>query len=79
MKTPSTPQEISEYKMKWKPGLPVKIHSDMDWKAKDWCRKTLERHQWSMDQYTGPYEHTFRFEHEVDCKMFKLEFKEWVI
>jgi len=61
-----TPQEIAEYKANWKPGFIVKLHSDLDWKGKDWCRKNLERHQWSMSSYTDIYEHTFHFENEED-------------
>ena len=58
-----SPQEISDYKMKWKPnGFAIPFHSDLDWKAKDWCRKHLQRHQWSMDTYTDVYEHTMFFE-----------------
>jgi hypothetical protein len=37
------PENISEYKKTWTPGVVVKISSDLDLKAKDWCRKHLER------------------------------------
>lgn len=73
-----TPQEIIEYKLTWKPGFEVVVHSDLDWKCKDWCRKTLDRHQWSMDNYTHVYAHTFRFEHEEHADAFREEFKDWV-
>jgi hypothetical protein len=70
-----TPQEVFEYKMKWKPiGFAVRLHSDLDWKGKDWCRKNLERHQWSMDTYTDVYEHTFFFEKEEHAKLFETQF-----
>lgn len=68
---PSTPQDISEYKQRWKPrGYSVPVHSDLDWRCKDWCRKNLQRHQWSMDVYTDVYEHTFWFELEEHSKLF---------
>lgn len=70
-----TPQEVFEYKLKWKPnGHTVRLHSDLDWKGKDWCRKNLERHQWSMDTYTDVYEHTFFFEKEEHAKQFENQF-----
>ena len=65
MATPKTPLEISDYKARWKPNaFIVPVHSDLDWRCKDWCRKNLERWEWSMDTYTGVYEHTFYFEKE---------------
>lgn len=73
-----TPQEIFEYKLGWSPGISVAIHSDLDWKAKNWCRKNLDRQYWAMDLYTDVYEHTFRFEHEHHAKQFAIEFKEWL-
>lgn len=58
-----TPQEISDYKYIWFPNChSVRLHSDLDIDGKDWCRRNLERHQWSMSQYTNFYEHTFHFE-----------------
>jgi hypothetical protein len=74
-----TPQEISEYKMKWRPGTIVRIHSDLDWEAKQWCRKNLERHQWSMDTYTSVYEHSFFFENEDNAIKFANQFQQWVL
>lgn len=66
-----TPQDISEYKMKWKShAFTVPIHSDIDWQCKDWCRKNLQRWEWSMTAYTGVYEHTFLFEKEEHAKEF---------
>lgn len=74
-----TPQEISDYKMKWKPGTIVRLHSDLDWKAKEWCRRNLLRQCWSMDTYTGVYEHSFFFEKEDDAIAFANEFSQWVL
>lgn len=73
-----TPQEISDYKMKWKPGYSVPVHSDLHTECKTWCRKNLPRERWSMDTYTDVYEHTFMFELESDAELFADEFKEWI-
>jgi len=72
----STPQDISDYKRGWmaKENYPVRLHSDLDWKGKDWCRRNLERWQWSFSKFTNVYEHTFFFEFEADAKEFKEEF-----
>lgn len=76
-----TPLEISEYKRKWiaQGGNPIRIHSDLDVKCKAWCRKNLERHQWSMTSYTNVYEHTFYFEDTNTSQQFAHEFINWVI
>lgn len=72
----NTPLEISDYKRKWKMsgGFAVVVHSDLDWKGKDWCRRNLERQQWSFDKWTGVYEHTFWFEAEAVANRFKKDF-----
>jgi hypothetical protein len=70
-----TPQEIFEYKQRWRANAQgVPIHSDYDWRAKTWCRKHLERHQWSMDTYTDVYEHTVLFEHQHHAQQFTQEY-----
>lgn len=68
-----TPQEIFEYKNNWKPGYVVRLHSDVVDKGKVWCRRNLERHQWSMTEWTDVYEHTFHFEDSQARKDFKAE------
>jgi len=73
-----TPQEISDYKMRWRPGYSVDVHSDLHVQCKDWCRKNLNRWEWSMDTYTYVYAHTFRFELEESANAFKEHFAEWV-
>lgn len=73
-----TPQEISDYKLRWRPGYTVDVHSDLHIQCKDWCRKNLERWQWSMDTYTYVYSHSFHFELEEHANAFKLEFIDWV-
>lgn len=70
-----TPQEIFEHKLRWSPGTVVRVHSDHQQVAKDWCRKNMQQHQWAMDTYTGVYEHTFRFEHPHHADKFKEYFK----
>ena len=69
-----TPLEISDYKRSWMPGFIVRLHSDLDWKGKDYCRRKLERHQWSMTSWTQVYEHTFHFEKKEDADAFKETF-----
>ena len=69
-----TPQEISDYKLKWAPGIPVRVHSDQDWVCKNWCRTHLDRHQWTMSTFTNVYEHTFQFEHKHHAKQFAALF-----
>jgi hypothetical protein len=75
-----TPQEIFEYKNKWLTtgGHSVRIHSDLDVEGKNWCRKNLERHQWSFEKYTAVYEHTFRFEELKASQLFEQEFYDWI-
>ena len=72
-----TPIEIFEYKNKWKPGFSIRLHSDLVNEGKTWCRKNMERHQWSMTEWTNVYEHTFHFENENNAKQFKEKFNEY--
>jgi hypothetical protein len=70
-----TPQEIADYKRKWMmtgDNNPVRLHSDLDWRGKDWCRKHLERQSWSMTTWTDVYEHTFFFETEDMSQQFTM-------
>jgi len=74
-----TPQEINDYKLKWKPNAhTVDVHSDLHIDCKYWCRKYLERWEWSMNTYTDVYSHTFYFEREEAANRFKTKFAEWV-
>jgi len=68
-----TPQEISDYKQDWlaKEPYSVVVNSDHDVRGKDWCRKNLERHQWSFQSWTSQSEHSFFFERAVDVQKFK--------
>ena len=74
-----SPQEVFEYKLRWKPNAYIAhVHSDLDIQCKTWCRKRLQRHEWSMDVWTAVYSHTFYFEHEIHLDEFKKQFKEWI-
>jgi len=69
-----TPLEISEYKQRWlskEETYSVRLHSDLHIDGKYWCRKYLERHQWSMNTWTNVYEHTFYFEDNTQAKRFE--------
>lgn len=68
-----TTLDVSEYKKQWAPGFLVKVTSDLDLKAKEWCRKNLKRQEWSAD-ITADNEHSFRFEHKHHAKSFKTYF-----
>lgn len=70
-----TPQEISEYKMRWMrdSSHPVRLHSDLDTQGKTWCRRNLERHQWKMNTWSNVYEHTFYFENNEHAKLFEQQ------
>jgi hypothetical protein len=75
----ATPQEVFEYKLKWKPNAHVvDVHSDLDVQCKDWCRKNLNRWEWSMDSYTDVYSHSYFFEHKHDADKFRDKFTKWV-
>ena len=68
-----TPIAIAEYKQNWKPGYTVQTHSDRVNQSKNWCRKYLDRHEWSMTEWTDVYEHTFHFEDGF----VGMNFREW--
>ena len=68
-----TPQEIHEYKLRWKPGYTVRLHSDVVDRGKTWCKRQLERHQWSVTTWTDVYEHTFHFEDIRAAQNFEME------
>jgi len=72
-----TPQEIFEYKQRWKPGYTVRLHSDLVDQGKTWCRRRIERHIWSMTEYTDVYEHTFHFENEIHANEFSKQWPEF--
>ena len=69
-----TPQEQFDYKLSWKPGHIVRLHSDLDNEGKTWSKRKLERHQWSFTTWTASYEHTFHFESAYVAQQFVYEF-----
>lgn len=75
-----TPQETSDYKLRWMRDSKhnVRLHSDLAVEGKDWCRKNLQRHQWSFTSWTRVYEHTFHFEDAAASQRFEHAFGEWV-
>jgi hypothetical protein len=73
-----TPQEQHDYKLKWLPGYPVRLHSDLDVQGKTWCKRNIERHQWSFTTYTNVYEHTFYFELEEHAKLFAEQWPRFI-
>jgi hypothetical protein len=68
----ATPQEISDYKRSWADdSYNVQVDMDSDIWGKDWCRKNIERWEWSFDKFSRPDDsHTFKFEYELDAKNF---------
>jgi len=72
----ATPQQISDYKRNWvSNSYNVQVDTDSDVWGKDWCRKRLERWEWSFDKYTRPDDsHTFSFEFEDAAKEFKEDY-----
>lgn len=73
-----TPQEIFEYRLRWKPGTCVAVHSDLENRAKTWCNKNVPKHQWTTVEYTDVYEHTYCFESVEAAEKFNIEFQDWI-
>ena len=73
-----TPLEISEYKMRWRPGYRVQVDCDSDVWGKDYCRKHIERHEWTFDKYSRPDDsHTFAFEKKEVANLFFKAYNEY--
>jgi hypothetical protein len=72
-----TPIEIFEYKLKWHKTSSniVKMHSDLEFESKRWCRQNLKQHQWDFSKYTNVYEDTFYFETEEMKRQFEKGFE----
>lgn len=70
-----TPQDKFDYKMRWWPGHQVRIHSDLDWKARQWCKRTLESEDVGFTSFTDVYEHTFHFKDIKAAQNFEMEFR----
>jgi hypothetical protein len=75
---PTTPQEIADYKRKWMSETAYEVQVDMDsdiW-GKDWCRKNMERMDWSFEKHTRPDDsHTFFFKDEDIAERFLDEYR----
>ena len=67
------PRDVFEYKNSWKPGYTVRLHSDVVDRGKTWCRRQLEKQEWSVTTWTAPYEHTFHFENIYAAQNFEME------
>ena len=67
-----TPQQISDYKMRWMRDTAIEfpIHSDMADESKSWCVDNLNKWEWKLTEWTNIYEHTFYFENELFAKEF---------
>lgn len=80
MNTEMTPQEMFEYKREWKMNNCYSVQVDMDshiW-GKDWCRKHIERQDWSFDKHTRPDDsHTFNFKNPEPAGEFLKAYKEY--
>ena len=74
-----TPQEVFEYKRKWlkESCYSIQVDVDSDVWGKDWCRKHIERTDWSFDRYTRPDDsHTFNFKDPRIAGEFLKSYKE---
>jgi hypothetical protein len=76
---PTTPQEIFEYKREWLNQTAYEVQVDMDsdvW-GKDWCRRNVERIDWTFDKHTRPDDsHTFSFKEETVAEEFLSAYRE---
>ena len=73
-----TPQEIVDYKNKWRPGHLVDVHSDMYTTCVSWCRKVFPQQSWYAKKYTDVYSSSYYFENERDATRFMEQFEYWV-
>lgn len=63
--TQMTPQEIHDYRMKWRyssPNYIVTTHSDSRSDVKQWCKNHLQKQEWELVIWTDVYEDTVYFE-----------------
>lgn len=80
MTTDMTPLEIFEYKRAWISNncYCVQVDIDSDVWGKDWCRKHIQRIDWSFDKYTKPDDsHTFKFRDLEVARNFLEEYKKF--
>lgn len=72
------PVDIFEYKLKWKPGYTVRLHSDLRSRGKDFCKVQMFKQQWDISEFTDVYEDTFHFEYKQDADSFASQWPEFV-
>jgi hypothetical protein len=77
LSTNPTPIEIFEYKLNWKPGYAVRLHSDLRSQGKEYCKVQMFKHQWDISEFTNVYEDTFMFEHKQDADSFSAQWPEY--
>jgi len=71
-----TPQEIAEYKARWKANAWFShIDPDADVWAKDWCRRHIPRQEWSFEKYARQDDwHCILFHFKGDWMGFKAAY-----
>jgi hypothetical protein len=71
-----TPQEIFDYKFKWKSNaFGVPFHSDWETKYTDWCKSEFEKWEWDLIRWSNVYEHIMIFEKKDYADRFKAFIK----
>ena len=75
-----TPQEIFDYKLKWKMNEPYKVivHSDKEHEGKDWCKEQVEPHKWDFVKWYNMYENIYLFEDKASADRFEQAMGRWV-
>lgn len=72
--TPTTPQEIDDYKKTWYPGYAVNYHTDLKYEAKNWVKEHVRQYSYKHHTYTDVYQHTYHFENHLDANDFEALF-----
>jgi hypothetical protein len=72
-----TPQEIFEYKLRWRPGTACHLHSDLFFEGREWCKEHLPKKAWHFETWTDNYQHTFFFEYAVHAEELAAEYPEY--
>jgi hypothetical protein len=73
--TRMTPQEIDDYKRKWRMGSYFLHHTHTDVRndCVEWCKENCETQEWDIKYFTDIYGDTIRFESESRFN----DFGEW--
>jgi len=72
-----TPQEISDYRVKWiatEDFSDVSIYSDDFVSATQWCHEELKPGSWKAIKHSGQHECRVLFENEKDANIFSSFF-----